>query len=217
MRLLTRASVTAAVMVAVVSGVARAQTPPTSDSSATPALPPPPAPGSRLWIVVGTGFSVARAGCATCDTAGVFNKNRSLLIDAGVRVNPKVDAGIEMYFASSRVENEDPIRTTFVVAVAQLRPWHQRGFFVRAGMGIGFIGNGLYNPIRNTLAPPYSTNALGVVYGAGWIFSPYHRVAVQVHGTHHVAALGELLTTTGTSVKNVVGNYWTLGSAIVIR
>lgn len=189
--------------------------------SSTPAaqgpLPAPPAPGSRVWIVAGAGFSLARAGCATCDRAGVLNRSRSLLLDAGVRINPKVDAGIELHWVSSRVESEAPVRTTFILALAQLRPWHQRGFFMRVGMGIGFAGNGLYNPIENTLAPPYTTNALGLTYGAGWVFSPYHRIAFQTHATHHVAALGELTSTTGTVVKNVVGNYWTIGTAVVIR
>jgi hypothetical protein len=40
---------------------------------------------------------------------------------------------------------------------------------------------------------------------------------IQVHAMQHVAALGELMTTAGTSVKNVVGNYWTVGVAVVIR
>ena len=33
----------------------------------------------------------------------------------------------------------------------------------------------------------------------------------------HVASLGELTTVSGERIRNVVGNYWTVGAAIVIR
>jgi hypothetical protein len=205
----------------IVPAPAQAQTVPAPPPpvSATPThSPAPPTPGSRIWVVAGAGFSSARAGCPTCDSEGVFYQSRSVLVDGGLRVNSKVDAGIEMYWVSTKVEQEEPIRTTFVLALVQLRPWHQRGFFVRAGVGVGFVGNGILNPkLPDKLKKPYTTNSLGVVYGAGWIFSPYRRVAVQIQGTHHVAALGELTTVTNSIVKNVVGNYWTIGTAIVIR
>jgi hypothetical protein len=172
---------------------------------------------SPWWLVGGGGFSVARAGCATCDRAGVFAHSRSVLIDAGVRVRPTVDAGVELFWVSSRIEQEAPIRTTFILGVAQLRPWQDRGFFLRAGMGISFAGNGLYSPIGPALAPPFSTNALGVTYGTGWVLGWHRRRTVQLHATHHVAALGQLTTVDGGSHENVIGNYWTLGAALVVR
>jgi hypothetical protein len=189
-------------------------------ASAQDAAPPAAAPaldGSRLWIVVGGGFSAARASCATCDRDGVFHRSKSLLIDAGIRVNEKVDAGVELFWVSSRIEKEDPVRTTFVLALAQIRPWHTQGFFMRAGMGIAFAGTGIYNPIGPALDFPYSTNALGIAYGAGWVFKPHRCWTVQVQGTHHVAAIGELTTTDGSTIRNVIGNYWTAGVAIVLR
>jgi hypothetical protein len=182
-----------------------------------PASAPSRPPGSRLWIVAGGGFSVARAGCAACDRDGVFTNSKSLLLDAGVRMNPKVDVGVELFILSSKIESDEPIRTTFILALAQIRPWDQRGFFMRAGMGLGFAGNGIFNPIGPPLAPPFTTNALGVTYGAGWILTPNRRYGVQINATHHVAAIGELTTVEGTSVLNVVGNYWTIGAAIVFR
>jgi len=209
----------------IVPGLSFAQAPPAPTPPApkplAPAVPTPssvpPTPGSRIWIVTGAGFSTARAGCATCDLEGVFYKSSSVVIDGGIRVNSKVDAGVEVYSVRTKVEQQDPIRTTFVLGLAQLRPWHQRGFFVRAGVGVGFVGNGIINPkMPDSLKAPYTTNSLGVVYGAGWIFSPYRRVAVQIQGTHHVAAMGELTTADGI-IKNVVGNYWTIGTALVIR
>ena len=64
--------------------------------------------------------------------------------------------------------------------------------------------------------PPIFEKALSVVVGAGWAFRPDERVGFQVFGAQHVAALGDLLTPDH-SVENVVGNYWSLGAAIVIR
>ena len=180
----------------------------------TPVSPPQ---GSRFWIVGGGGSSVARAGCATCDRGGVFTESRSFLVDAGLRVSPKVDAGVELMWVSTRIEGEDPIRTTFILGVGQLRPWDHLGFFLRAGMGISFAGNGLYSPIGSPLAPPFTTNALGLTYGTGWIVGWSRRQALQINATHHVAAIGELRTTAGESIKNVVANYWTIGAAVVLR
>ncbi len=185
--------------------------------TAAQTAPVPSTPGSPLWIVGGGGFSVARAGCATCDRDGVFTNSRSLLVDAGLRVSPRVDAGVELLWVSTRIEGEAPIRTTFILGIGQLRPWEQRGFFLRAGMGISFAGNGLYSPIGAPLAPPFTTNALGLTYGTGWIVGWHRRRALQINATHHVAALGELTTTSGETLNNVVGNYWTIGAAVVLR
>jgi hypothetical protein len=184
-----------------------------------PAAQSPAAPtsDSRVWIVAGAGFAAARAGCPTCDSEGVYTTSRSFLVDAGMRINPRVDAGIELFWVSLKVDGTAPIQTTFLLGLAQFRPWVDHGLFLRAGMGIGIAGNGLYNPIGPPLAPPFTTNALGIAYGVGWEFRLARHWGVQVHGMQHVAALGELTTTAGTSVKNVVGNYWTVGGAVVIR
>jgi hypothetical protein len=43
------------------------------------------------------------------------------------------------------------------------------------------------------------------------------RWGVQANWQHHIAAIGELTPESGDTVKNVVGNYWTSGMAIVYR
>jgi hypothetical protein len=210
---------------------AQAQTPetPAQVPAKAPPLPPAPAVGSKWWIVGGGGFAMARAGCAVCDRSGVFTNSKSLFFDVGGRVSPRVDVGGEVMFVSARLEDstpiedgvqiEDaaPIRTTFILAIAQFRPWVDRGLYLRAGMGLAFAGNGLYNPHGPALKPPYSTNAFGVTYGIGWIFRRDHRCTIQAAFSHHIAALGELSTVSGETIKNVVGNYWTSGVAIAIR
>jgi len=210
---------------------AQAQTPetPAQTVPAKPAPVPVPSVGSKWWFVGGGGFAMARAGCASCDRSGVFTNSKSLFFDVGGRVSPRVDVGGEVMFVSARLEDsppiadgvqiEDaaPIRTTFILAIAQFRPWVDRGLYLRAGMGLAFAGNGLYNPSGPALAPPYSTNAFGVTYGIGWIFGRGRRWTMQAAFSHHIAALGELSRVSGETIKNVVGNYWTSGVAIAIR
>ena len=160
---------------------------------------------------------MARAGCATCERSGVFTNSRGLFFDVGGRVSPRVDFGVELMFVSARLETVEPVLTTFILGVAQFRPWLDRGLYLRAGMGVGFAGNGIYSPIGWELKRPYSTNALGLTYGLGWVFMRERRWGVQVNWQHHIAALGELTPESGLPVKNVVGNYWTSGMAIVYR
>jgi hypothetical protein len=201
-----------------VAGAATAAILLASASSAAAQTAEPAGPsGSPFWVVAGGGHAIARAGCATCDRAGVFTNSYGILVDAGVRVTPKVDVGIELVWISSRLVGEDPVRTTFILGIAQVRPFEKHGLFLRTGMGIGFAGNGLFSPLRPNLAPPFTTNALGLTYGIGWVFRRERRWTMQVQATHHVAALGELTTTAGTSVRNVVGNYWMTGAALAVR
>jgi len=187
-----------------------------TDTQTAPQITAPPAIQSKLWIVGGGGFSMARAGCATCDRSGDFSNSRGFFVDVGGRVSPRVDFGVELMFVSARLETVEPILTTFILGVAQFRPWLDRGLYLRAGMGVGFAGNGIASPFFE-LKPPKSTNALGVTYGLGWVFMRERRWGVQANWQHHIAAIGELETDAGLTIKNVVGNYWTSGIAIVYR
>lgn len=205
------------VALAVVSALTLA-TPARAQDGPPPAAPsPPPSPKPGLWLAAGGGGVLARGHCGSCDREGVFLYSPGVLINAGIEITPRVDAGIEVSFVSSRIEKLDPTRTTFVLGVGQFRPWVDRGFSLRAGMGIGFVGNGIYNPTQRNLEPPFTTNAVALVIGLGWEFMRAERARFQFLATHHVVALGELTTVDGGSLKNVVGNYWLVGGALVIR
>ena len=128
------------------AGIAQAQTEPTPPSD--------PDAGLGLWIVAGGGGVLARGHCSTCSREGVFFYSPGLLVDAGIQINRRVDAGIEVSLVSSRIEDLEPIRTTFVLGVGQFRPWADYGLSLRAGMGIGFVGNGIYNFAQRNLEPP---------------------------------------------------------------
>ena len=102
-----------------------------------------------------------------------------------------------------------------ILAVAQFRPWTSAGFFLKGGMGMAFVRNWVYTGGADT-KPPYTSKALSVVYGGGWAFRPQARVGLQIYGTHHAVALGDLQTSTFLA-ENIMGNVWSAGAAIVIR
>ena len=62
---------------------------------------------------------------------------------------------------------------------------------------------------------PINQKALSVVIGAGWAFRWSERIGLQTFGAQHVAALGDLQG--AQEVEDVVGNFWSIGAAIVIR
>ena len=55
-----------------------------------------------------------------------------------------------------------------------------------------------------------------LVLGTGWEWKVHGRFGVQVFGAQHVAALGDLQANDQT-VENVMGNFWSLGTALVFR
>jgi len=201
-----------------VAAAQTAQTPRAEEPAPAPAPKPATVAHSGYWLVGGLGFAASRAGCPDCDRDGVFSNGRSVLVDVGLRMNPRLDFGVEVVWGESKVEDatNDPTRTTFVMGVAQVRPWQTHGFFFKAGMGAGIIGN-LQGPFGGELEGTHSTNTLGLVYGVGWVFQREKRFAMQVHGSHHVAALGELQIKDGPSKKNVLNNYWTVMVSLVFR
>lgn len=175
-----------------------------------------PASPSRMWIVAGGGFTATRGGCTDCEES-VYGQTGSLMFDAGVRINHKADAAVELAWVPLESRAGEPIRVTFLLAIGQFRPWANRGFFLKGGMGIAFVRNWIYEPnLSPEEAPPYTTNAMGLTYGAGWVFKPARKVTLQLYGTQHVVALGDL-TTSIASFENIVGNFWTIGAGVVIR
>jgi hypothetical protein len=169
-----------------------------------------PAPSS-FWLVAGGSFSTLRGDCQECEQDFPYRHAGGLLVNAGYRANSRMDVGAEVFWmpvdtASGR------IRTTHVDAVAQFRPWQSSGFFVKGGAGIAFVRDWVDVPGTE----PVTSKALSVVIGAGWMFRPAARVGVQVFGAQHTAALGDLRAGES-SVQDVIGNFWSVGAAIVIR
>ncbi len=61
-----------------------------------------------------------------------------------------------------------------------------------------------------------NSKALSVVIGGGWVFRPASRFGFQLFASQHVAALGDLKTAEE-DIQDVIGNFWSIGAAIVIR
>jgi hypothetical protein len=183
-----------------------------SASPAAPAIPPDEAAeASKLWLVAGGTFATVRGDCQTCEEDFPYRHAGGVLANIGYRVNERMDVGGELFWIP--VDSaQGQIRTTHLDAVAQFRPWASQGFFVKGGAGMAFVRNWV-----DAIGPdPINSKAWSVIIGAGWAFQPAERVGFQVFGAQHVAALGDLQTAEE-DIPDVVGNFWSLGVAIVIR
>ena len=187
---------------------------PVAAQPAPPAVPAAAAAENRtsaLWITVGTAFAAMRGDCQTCEEDSPYRHAASFIANAGRRVNERMDVGAEVFWMPAESESGE-IRTTHVDAIAQFRPWASKGFFLKGGAGMAFVRNWV-----DAIGPsPIRQKALSVVIGTGWAFRPQERLGVQVFGAQHVAALGDLQTA-DRAVEDVVGNFWSLGVALVIR
>jgi hypothetical protein len=166
---------------------------------------------SRLWLVAGTAFATLRGDCQTCEAEAPYRHSGSLLANAGYRVSDRMDVGAEVFWVPTATA-QGRLNTTHIDAVAQFRPWRSQGFFLKGGAGMAFVRNWV-----DTIGPgAINSKALSVVVGAGWSFRPAGRIGLQVFGSQHAAALGDLKTANA-DVPDVMGNFWSFGAAIAIR
>jgi hypothetical protein len=174
-----------------------------------------PAP-SRAWFAVGGASTTLQGACGEgCELESAYLNTASLLASGGYRVNSQMDAGVELFWTSAESPTGgDGIRSTFVIGVVNFRPWESRGFSMKGGMGMAFMRNWIYDP--SGANPAFRSKALGLTYGAGWTFRRDARMAVQIFGAQHVAALGDLQTSAG-PVENVIANFWSAGAVLIIR
>ena len=182
-----------------------------TEAAAQPASTPPPPLPSRLWLTAGAASATLHGDCQTCETDYPYRHDGSVLVNAGYRVNHRMDVGLEVFWVPMGTAG-GTIRTTHFDAVAQFRPWASQGFFMKGGAGMAYVRNWLDTISSESL----NSKALSLVIGAGWEFMPLRRVGFQVFGSQHVAALGDLATIDG-DIPDVVGNFWSFGAAIVIR
>lgn len=196
------------VLVAWFGSVVAAQPVPLARPSMTADGPPE---SSTLWLTAGGAFATLRGDCQTCDEDSPYRRGGSVLANVGYRVNDRMDVGAEIFWMPVDTR-EGRIRTTHLDALAQFRPWASQGFFLKGGAGMAFVRNWV-----DAIGPEaINQKALSVVIGAGWAFRRAERVGLQLFGSQHVAALGDLKTPDD-DVEDVVGNFWSLGAAVVIR
>jgi hypothetical protein len=167
------------------------------------------------WFVIGGGSTSILGDCTTCEE-GHYQHTGGLLIDAGASLSQRTDVGAEVLWVPARLPTGEDLRATFILAAVQFRPWRSTGFFVKAGAGIALIRNWVVDLEATGETPPFISTAFGLGIGAGWEWRTRSRFGVQIFGSQHVAALGDLNTGTST-VDNVIGNFWSAGAAVVVR
>ena len=129
---------------ALAPALAFAQTAPQAPSS----QPPAPAGGaSNVWFVAGGAFATMRGDCQTCEEDYPYRHSGAVLGDIGIRVNPRMDVGVEVYWMPIDTAQGN-IRTTHFDAVAQFRPWASQGFLVKAAPGWRLSGTGWTSWVR---------------------------------------------------------------------
>jgi hypothetical protein len=176
---------------------------------------PPSVGGSRFqpWFVAGAGSTTLLGDCTDCEADTYFH-SASVLANAGVSISRRTDFGAEILWVPQTLGTGDRIRVTYLMAAVQFRPWQTRGFFLKAGSGMAFLRNWL-DAVDQT-APPIRSKAFALGLGAGWEWRTSSRLGMQVFGSQHAAALGDLQTSERTA-QNVMGNFWSVGAAVVIR
>jgi hypothetical protein len=193
--------------------MARAQS---ATPAAQPAAPPAAEP-SRLWLVLGGASTTLRGDCqedCPAHGTGAYLHTGSVLGIAGYRLSPHMDVGVEVTWVPATLTTGDTARSTFILGAAEYKPWADRGLFLKAAVGMAFVRNFPYDA-TGTL-PPATSKGLGLSYSAGWTFRKQERVGLQLFGAQHVVALGDFQLGQ-TTVNDVLGNYWSVGAAIVIR
>ena len=171
----------------------------------------PAANDSRPWIVVGASGSTLHGHCTDCGAEFPYRHGLGIVGNGGYRVTPRTDVGADVFWMQWNNES-GTIQAVAFNGVAQARPWITKGFFIKGGAGMAFVRNWV-----KTVGPhPDDSKALSVVFGTGWEFRSKGRFGLQLFATQHIGALGDLQTANG-QVDNVTGNFWSLGTAIVIR
>src|SRR5262245_10805961 len=171
--------------------------------------------GIHPWLVVGGGSTTLSGDCTNCEE-GNYQHTGGLLVNGGVSLSQRTDVGAEVLWVPAHLPSGPDLRTTFVLAAVQFRPWRTAGFFVKAGAGFAFVRNWVVDLEATGESPPFISAAFGLGIGAGWEWRTRSRLGAQIFGSQHVATLGDLNTGT-TTVDNVIGNFWSAGAAIVIR
>ena len=174
-------------------------------------LTQPTGGASNVWFVAGGAFATMRGDCQTCEEDYPYRHSGAVLVDLGYRVNPRMDVGTEVFWMPIETA-QGTIRATHFDAVAQFRPWGSQGFFLKGGAGMAFVRNW----VDVLGSDSFNEKALSVIIGAGWAFRPTARLGVQVFGTQHALAMGDLQASQEL-IQDVIGNRWSVGAAVVIR
>ena len=167
---------------------------------------------SGWWLGVGGGYVAARADCTNCEEDPPYGNAGGPLIQGGFRVNERMLVGAEIFGAWRRIGGVD-YRTSYVLGIAQFRPFATHGFYLKGGYGLSVVRDNLPTGDGDAAV---RTWGMGLMYGGGWVFREEHRVSVAALAGHYVATLGDVPTPRG-AAENVVSNGWFLGGVLMFR
>ena len=173
---------------------------------------PPATPSRGGWLGVGLGYGAFRTDCNNCTRDDLYSTGGSLAVNGGVSVNGRMDAGGEIFWASTAFDSGE-YRAAFLLGIVQFRPWQTHGFYLKGGLGLAFLRSSITVGGETTTSAP---KGLGVHYGAGWMFGRGRRVSFAPFGGHYVASLGDLPTAGGVA-EDPVSNVWFAGVSVFIR
>jgi hypothetical protein len=186
-----------------------------SNGSATAQTTTPPAPfdGRRPFVTVGGGSTTLLGDCTNCP-ADTYTHSGGLFAGVGSSLTTRTAVGFEVFWMPAEAATGEQIRTTYLMGTFAFQPWRSKGFFFKASTGMALVRNWVVNVDTEDV---FTSKAFALGLGAGWEWPLSRRLSAQVIGSQHVAALGDLTTSDATTIENVVGNFWSVGGAIVIR
>jgi hypothetical protein len=195
--------------IALVSGLsirASAQQQPTTSSGGAQ-------PASGGYFTAGGASTTLLGDCSDCEGDNYLHGG-SFMAGAGMALNSRADLGGEFLYVPVTLTTGDQLRVSYLMVSVQVRPWQSKGFFLKAGSGMAFLKNFLKTV--NDEGTPLRSKAFALGIGTGWEWRTRSRVGVQAFATLHAAALGDLQTSERT-IQNVMGNFWSVGGAIMFR
>lgn len=168
--------------------------------------------GSRWWAGGGGGFLAGRADCTNCESNPPFGNGSALLFHGGLRVTERLLVGGEI-FSTGRTSNGTNLRDTYLLGIAQYRPFRTHGFFLKGGYGMGFIKDAFtVEGVEETAR----TSGIGLMYGVGWVFREGSRLSFAPVAAQYVTTVGDVPAAAGTA-QNVVVNSWFVGAVLMVR
>ncbi len=129
-----------------------------------------------------------------------------------MRVNRRLLIGGEV-FSAGRTTDGMHFRDTYLIAIAQYRPFGGHGFFLKGGYGVAAIREAVPSETGTFTA---RTWGMGLMYGAGWVFRERSRVSVAPVGATYVTTVGDVRTRAG-AAENLVVNGWFAGVVVMFR
>ncbi len=172
-----------------------------------------PAPPSRGYFTAGGSSTTVLGDCTDCEGNNYLHSG-SFMAGAGMALNARADLGGEYLWVPATLTTGDRLQVSYLMASVQVRPWRSKGFFLKTTAGMAFLKNFLKTV--NEQGTPLRSKAFALGIGTGWEWRTRSRVGAQVFATLHAAALGDLETSDRT-IQNVMGNFWSVGGAIMIR